>query len=179
MNIIKRMIIPISSVCLFLFFLSGILIAQNQIPISILNNGGEKQLNASHVIVGTVGQIGVDLITNTNYQVQPGFWNMYYQDVAVSVEDEDILPVEFKLEQNYPNPFNPSTVIKFAVKEKSSVLIKVYDILGGEVTTLVNEELDAGWHQKNFNASGYASGIFIYRMQAGNYITTKKMLLLK
>ena len=179
MHVKKRIIFFVPSVLLFLFLLSGMLIAQNQISISVLNNGGEKQLNASHLIVGTVGQIGVDLITNSNHQVQPGFWNMYYQDVVVSVEDENILPVDYKLEQNYPNPFNPSTVIKFAVKEKSSVLIKIFDILGSEVTTLVNEELDAGWYQKNFNASGYASGIFIYRMQAGNYITTKKMLLLK
>ena len=179
MNVIKRMIILISSVCLFLFFLSGVLIAQNQIPISVFSSGGEKQLNASHLIVGTVGQIGVDLIANTSHQVQAGFWNLYYQDVVVSVEDEDVLPVDYKLEQNYPNPFNPSTIIKFAVKEKSSVLIKIYDILGREVTTLVNEELDAGWYQKNFNASEYASGVLIYRMQAGNYISTKKMLLIK
>ena len=73
---------------------------------------------------------------------------MYYQGVVVNVEDEDILPGEYKLEQNYPNPFNPSTVIRFAVKEKSNVLIKIYDILGGEIITIVNEELDAGWHRR-------------------------------
>ena len=73
MNIIKRMIIPISSVCLFLFFFIRNTNFTKPAPISILNNGGEKQLNASHLIVGTVGQIGVDLITNTNHQVQPGF----------------------------------------------------------------------------------------------------------
>jgi|WetSurMetagenome_2_1015567.scaffolds.fasta_scaffold12684_2 hypothetical protein len=179
MNVIKRMIFFISSVCLFLCFLSGILIAQNQISISVLNNGGEMQSNANHLLVGTVGQAGVDIVTTTNYQVHSGFWYQYYQEVVVSVEDEDILPIEYKLEQNYPNPFNPSTVIKFAVPEKSSVLIKIYDILGSEINTLVNEELDAGWYQKNFNGSGYASGLFIYRMQAGNYISTKKMLLVK
>jgi hypothetical protein len=173
------MIFLISSVCLSLCFLSGILIAQNQISISVLNNGGEKQSNTNHLLVGTVGQAGVDIVTTTNYQVQSGFWYQYYQDVLVSVEDEDILPVEYKLEQNYPNPFNPSTVIKFAVPEKSSVLIKIYDVLGSEITTIVNEEMDAGWYQKNFDGSGYASGLFICRMQAGNYVSTKKMLLIK
>jgi hypothetical protein len=168
-----------SSLLVFLFFISPILIAQNHISIAVLSNGGEKQSNANYTIVGTVGQVGVDLTTTSSYQVQSGFWNVYYQDVIVDIEDEEVLPIVYKLEQNYPNPFNPSTVIKFAVPERCIVLIKIYDILGNEILTLVNEEMESGWYQKVFNASGYSSGMYIYRMQAGNYVSTKKMLLVK
>jgi len=91
----------------------------------------------------------------------------------------DILPKEYSLKQNYPNPFNPATKVKFAVPEKSNVLIKVYDILGSEVVTLVNEEMDAGWYDVNFNAAGYSSGVYLLRMEAGSYVNTKKMILMK
>lgn len=175
----KQTTFPTSSFLVFLFFISPIMIAQNQISVSVLSNGGQKQSNSNYVLEGTVGQVGVDIITNSNYKVQSGFWNVYYQDVIVDVDEEEILPIVYKLEQNYPNPFNPSTIIKFAVPERSIVLIKIYDILGSEILTLVNEEMERGWYERVFNASGSASGMYIYRMQAGNYISTKKMLLIK
>ena len=178
MKTIKQSVFLLSSV-LLLFLFSGILIAQNQIPISVINSGGERQSNANYVITGTLGQVSVDLSTTTNFNMQSGFWHLYYQDVVVNVEDEDILPLTYKLEQNYPNPFNPSTIIKFAVPERTRVLIKVYDILGGEITTLVNEELDAGWYEKTFDASALSTGVYIYRIQAGSYVNTKKMLMIK
>ena len=168
-----------SSFLILLFFISPLLMAQNQISISVLSNGGEKQSSTNYVLEGTTGQLGADLITSSSFQVLPGFWNAYYQDVIVSVEDEDVIPTVFKLEQNYPNPFNPSTIIKFAVPERSNVSIKIYDILGSELLTLVNEELESGLYEKVFNANGYSSGMYIYRMQAGEYISTKKMLLIK
>ena len=103
---------------------------------------------------------------------------MYKQSTLTDVEkEEETIPTVFKLEQNYPNPFNPSTIIKFAVPERSNVLLKIYDLLGEEVITLVNEEMEAGWYRREFNASGYSTGVYIYRMQAGNYISTKKMIL--
>ncbi|NWF48966.1 MAG: T9SS type A sorting domain-containing protein [Ignavibacteriaceae bacterium] len=90
----------------------------------------------------------------------------------------------FKLEQNYPNPFNPSTTIKFTVSsnvkgEMSNVSLKVYDILGNEIETLVNEEKLSGNYQVTFDASKLASGVYFYRMQAGSYFQTKKMILVK
>jgi len=145
-----------------------------------MSSGGEKQSNSTHTLVGSLGQVGVGQMTNTTHKMQVGFWNAYYQAVIVNVEDEEAgLPMTYKLEQNYPNPFNPSTIIKFAVPERSMVQIKIYDILGSEIVTLVNEEMEMGWYEKVFNASGYASGMYIYRMQAGDYISTKKMLLVK
>ena len=88
-------------------------------------------------------------------------------------------PSSFELEENYPNPFNPTTVIVYKLPAYTSVSLKVYDMLGREVKSLVNESQSAGSHSVTFNASGLASGIYFYRLQAGSYAATKKLLLLK
>ncbi|MBI5215771.1 MAG: T9SS type A sorting domain-containing protein [Ignavibacteriae bacterium] len=88
-------------------------------------------------------------------------------------------PTEFALEQNYPNPFNPSTVISYQLKVKSDVTLKIYDVLGQEVATLVNQTQDAGYKSVEWNASNIQSGIYFYRLHAGNFIETKKLLLIK
>ncbi len=85
----------------------------------------------------------------------------------------------FKLEQNYPNPFNPSTKIEFSIPAQSQVELKVFNILGQEVSTLVNESLKAGNHVVTFDASRLATGVYLYRIKAGSFVSTKKMLLLK
>ncbi|MGE5806432.1 MAG: T9SS type A sorting domain-containing protein, partial [Ignavibacteria bacterium] len=85
----------------------------------------------------------------------------------------------FKLEQNYPNPFNPSTTINFSVQKNVLVSLIVYDALGSEVATLVNEEKPAGDYLVNFNASGISSGTYFFVLKAGDFINAKKMLLIK
>ena len=105
---------------------------------------------------------------------------VYGDTTVVSVEYEtQNVPTEFSLSQNYPNPFNPSTTIKFSVPQQTNVVLKVYDILGSDVANLVNETLYAGNYTINFNASQFASGMYIYKITAGNFVTTKKMILLK
>lgn len=89
------------------------------------------------------------------------------------------IPEEFSLEQNYPNPFNPSTTIQFRIPNASFVNLKVYDILGREVATLVNEEKPVGSYDVNFNASQLSSGIYFYKLRAGNFVETKKMILIR
>ncbi len=89
------------------------------------------------------------------------------------------LPKVFSLAQNYPNPFNPSTVINFAVPKTSMVNLVVYDVLGREVITLVNEVKQPGEYSALFNASALASGIYVYKIQAGDFTDTKKMVLVK
>jgi len=81
--------------------------------------------------------------------------------------------------QNYPNPFNPITIIRYQMPKDEFVTLRVYDILGREITTLVNEEKPAGTYSVNFNASNLASGIYFYKISAGNFSQTKKMLLLR
>lgn len=91
----------------------------------------------------------------------------------------ELVPAKYELEQNYPNPFNPATTIKYSIAKQSNVTLKVYDMLGSEIATLVNEEKPAGVYEINFNASNLASGIYFYKIQAGSFIETKKMLMLK
>jgi len=89
------------------------------------------------------------------------------------------VPQEFAISQNYPNPFNPTTTIDFAVPKSSLVTLKVYDILGKEITTLINKDMNSGNYKVNFDASGLASGMYIYTITAGDFTSSKKMVLLK
>jgi hypothetical protein len=86
---------------------------------------------------------------------------------------------DYKLVQNYPNPFNPTTTIKYEIPETGFVTLKIYDVLGREVATLVNAKREAGRYEAEFNAKGLSSGIYIYRIQASNFVESKKMILLK
>ena len=88
-------------------------------------------------------------------------------------------PAEYSLKQNYPNPFNPATVIEYSVPATNHVTIKIFNVLGKEVATLVNEEKSAGTYEVNFNASGLSSGVYYYTISAGNFNSTKKMILMK
>ena len=87
--------------------------------------------------------------------------------------------LKFEMAQNYPNPFNPTTIINYSVSKRSLVIIKVYDVLGKEVKTLVNEERRSGNYNVEFDGSKLSSGVYFYRMQAGDFIETKKLILLK
>ena len=93
--------------------------------------------------------------------------------------DFDHIPTELTLYQNYPNPFNPSTTINYSVPELSFVTLKVYDVLGSEITTLANEEKPAGSYEIEFSATELPSGIYFYRLQAGSFVETKKMILIR
>lgn len=101
-----------------------------------------------------------------------------------SIIDDENLPLQFDLGQNYPNPFNPSTKIKFAIPqnvkgELREVSLKVYDVLGNEIVTLINKELVAGEYEIEFYSQGLPSGVYLYTLQSGNYVETKKMILLR
>ena len=102
-------------------------------------------------------------------------------------DDAKVIPNGFALQQNYPNPFNPSTTIRYSIpdviasetKQSQFVSLKVYDVLGNEVATLVNEEKSVGSYEVDFNAAGLSSGIYFYKLQAGSFIETRKMILLR
>jgi plastocyanin len=98
---------------------------------------------------------------------------------ATSVNNDEITVEEFDLKQNYPNPFNPSTNISFVIPTSGLVNLKVFNILGNEITTLLNEQLFAGEHTVPFNAQGLSSGIYFYALTANGFTITKEMVLLK
>ncbi len=103
-------------------------------------------------------------------------------ETVVSVEN-DVVPQAFSLDQNYPNPFNPSTRIQYSLEKAAQVSLKVYNVLGLEVATLVNGRQEAGSYTVPFNTSeaklNLSSGVYFYRLQAGSFVSTKKLILLK
>jgi hypothetical protein len=100
--------------------------------------------------------------------------------MPVTAVNEDLSSVNsYSLSNNYPNPFNPSTKISWQLPVRGQVSLKVYDVLGNEVATLVNEEKPAGIYEVAFNASDLSSGVYFYQLKTGNFISTKKMILLK
>jgi len=106
------------------------------------------------------------------------FENMFGIPTYVAIQNNN-LPNIIRLEQNYPNPFNPSTTIKYSIPKLSNVLLKIFDILGSEVATLVNKEQSQGNYEVDFDGSALTSGIYIYRLKAGDYFETKKMAIIK
>ncbi len=103
----------------------------------------------------------------------------YYSNIVGIDENENIGISDFSLSQNYPNPFNPSTLIEYKVPQYSFVEIKVYDVLGIEITTLVDEFKSEGIYKVQFNTNGLPSGVYIYSMKAGDFTEVKKMILMK
>lgn len=99
--------------------------------------------------------------------------------ISTGLESEDVLPEEFRLYQNYPNPFNSSSIIKYSIPFSSHVTLKIFNTLGQEIETLVNEEKSVGTYTLNWNASNFPSGVYFYRIQAGGFVQSRKMILLK
>jgi hypothetical protein len=120
-----------------------------------------------------------------------GNYEIYYKrntnaNISAVEDDQTNIPDHFILDQNYPNPFNPSTNIQYAISNRQFVSLKVYDILGNEIATLVNEEKSAGVYEVEFEANGHSgnvrnlpSGVYIYQLRAGDFISTKKMILIR
>lgn len=126
------------------------------------------------------------LVTNTNAEFGYSLSNITADQNILAKGNYQVVNyqcnltvTEYSLEQNYPNPFNPSTTIKFQLPTDGFVTLKVYDILGNEVTTLINEQKPQGRYEVNFNASSLASGVYIYKIQTGSFISSKKMMLIK
>ena len=128
------------------------------------------------------GSPGIDTIFSTISSGTPA-WNWSPNKRVVIINptgvEKKTMAIEFRLDQNYPNPFNPKTNISFELPEESNVKVRVFDILGNEVLTLVNSRLEAGRHEITWNASDYSSGIYFYRLETKDNSATMKMTLLK
>jgi len=141
-------------------------------------------------IAGFQGKMGDNIsITSANEKLWPVWmdnsvgryqiWTVPIDISTVDVKEDHPAISHFQLEQNYPNPFNPFTSIQYAAGNRQFVSIKIYNVLGNEVATLVNEEKPAGEYKVEFNGSDLPSGLYFYRLEAGNYTETKKMVLIK
>lgn len=109
----------------------------------------------------------------TRHRGMPG------SEMITDVESRSELPQQFSLEQNFPNPFNPSTNIKYEIPSTGHVALRVFDMLGREVAALVNEQKQPGTYTVEWDASGMASGVYLYRLHAGGLVETKKAVVLK
>jgi hypothetical protein len=114
--------------------------------------------------------------TSDGYVIHTGLSIVYPTGIGNS---NNRIPETYRLEQNYPNPFNPVTNISFAIPKAGNVKLVVYDILGREVATLLNDFKQAGSYTIPFNASEFASGVYVYRMESGGFVDVKKMTLVK
>jgi C-terminal processing protease CtpA/Prc len=154
-------------------------IAGNLIVNSI--DPGEIIIHPAHFYVQVDSNFSGDF--TFNFEVKKDNWRYWkdtYPDSIISYAAHEItLPLSYILHQNYPNPFNPSTTIKYGIPERTFVELRIYDIIGREVEMLVNEEQDAGYYDVSFKASALSSGVYLYHLRAGDFIETKKMVLMK
>ena len=142
---------------------------------------GFIQANSGNInLCGIVGEVFNTPGSSENFNCSNGL--MFFGDIFITdvVENLDqTIPDHFELHQNYPNPFNPSTKIKYSIPEESNVNLTIYNILGQSVKVIISEYQKAGNYEIVFNAVNLTSGFYIYRITAGNFISTKMMLLLK
>lgn len=109
----------------------------------------------------------------------PEFDIDYLSFSILSSVDEENIPDRFQLFDNYPNPFNPSTTFSFNLPSRTFVTLKIFDVIGREVAMVVSDELPAGNHAWQWNAQGLTSGVYFYRIQAGDFVDAKKLMILK
>jgi hypothetical protein len=151
--------------------------AQYSISASVIGSGGAPMSNGTYSMNGTVGQAVVGPTAGSVYNAQQGFWHN-------TTAQSDVRPIGFatgyELEQNFPNPFNPSTIIRFTIPERVKVTLRILNLLGEEVGREIDGEMmDAGKYEVNYNAKGIPSGTYVYRLEAGNYVKSRKMVLTK
>ena len=175
--------------CCFLLsaFIPSILSAQLRIDRSVIGNGytqatdsvGAGLSSSANFLDGTVGQMIIDKSSDSSFALSHGFWYQISKDIMTGIEEDELTPETFELKQNYPNPFNPSTTIVFNLPKASDVRLVIFNVLGQEVGTLVDDKLAAGKYDIKFEASNLAAGLYFYRIKAGDFVETKKMLLVK
>ena len=135
-----------------------------------------KSVGLPSVYVNSFAADNGNLFAATNFNT---VWRAPILQLTDVKETTNNIPAEFALSQNYPNPFNPTTTINYSVSKSGAVVLKVYNIMGKEVETLVNEQKTAGNYEVKFNASKLATGVYFYQLKSGDFISTKKLVLLK
>lgn len=156
MKCIKLILFIISACCIYHSSLN----AQIKLTQYVFGNGA---VGSNTVLSGTIGQPIIGNTSSALHSNNFGFWYQYTETMT-DIEEKQIneKPIEFQLFQNYPNPFNPSTTIRYGLPRESHVKLTLYNILGKKIIELVNTTQQAGYHEVNFNASDFASGVYIY-----------------
>ena len=158
---------------------SGVTSSEVVVSNSVVGTGSARIGDNDNIILGTLGQPAIGVLTGPSNINEVGFWNTTGSVVTGIDGDLPGLPDTYSLGQNYPNPFNPTTTITFALPTESKVMLRVYDALGRVVASLVNRTMSAGSHSVVFDAGDLASGIYFYRLTADDFVQTRKLILLK
>jgi len=165
-------------------FITSILLAQTSsnynVQQAVIDEGGNTSHSSQHRVNDAVGQPSpVGEATSHNYTVSSGFLGGGKMITPVDVFENISAPASFRLSQNHPNPFNPSTTIEFSLPKASFVTLKIYNLLGEEVATLVSEQRSMGIHKINWDARGLASGVYLYQLVAADFSQTRKLILMR
>jgi hypothetical protein len=173
---------------LFLFIIVPVVRGQSsqnlKLQTSVFDNGGlglSSPKSSSFFNSSIVGQsAGLLSSISQNFKASSGAAGALFGEAGpTGVEDVPALPTVYALEQNYPNPFNPATVITYSLPKQSPVTLKIYDVVGRVVATLIDETQAPGTYSVQFDASGLASGVYFYRLVAGQFVDAKKLILLR
>ena len=144
------------------------------------NMGFANSTGSNTMLKSAVGQSFVGSSKKTGMEVLSGFLaDTLFRSRLVGVNDKNALPVVYELYQNYPNPFNPTTIIKYDLPNSQHVGLKIFNILGQEVATLIDEVQEAGYKSVDWSANNVSSGIYFYKLTAGDFVEIKKMLLVR
>jgi hypothetical protein len=165
------------ALCLCLLLVQAVSAAEHVVR-DVVAGGGGAAASAEYRLLHTVGQSVIGIVSGTAHEHEQGFWYLPWFFVT-GAEDEVPLPRAYRLYQNYPNPFNPVTTIRFALVRPARVTVRIYDVMGRLVSTVVDEEMEAGEHSVPFEAEGLASGVYFYRLKAAEFEKTRKMVVLR
>ena len=166
--------------------------SQDLLHISLIKKDSNYIAQVTRLISGFNSPLGIEMLGNKLYVVETGLqyppnpspklWEITLPEKSITgiqTNNNETVPKSFKLEQNYPNPFNPTTKIKFTIPASSNVKVIVYNILGNKITTLIDRRLIAGAYTTQWNAAGFSSGVYFYRIITDKFSQTRKMILMK
>jgi hypothetical protein len=175
----SKIFIILSVLFVFGFIRYPYIFAQYVVQNSVFGNGGTVITNEKYQINSTTGQTVVDTVSSTNNSLKLGFWYSSGDLITKIEQISDVLPETFWLGQNYPNPFNSRTKIHYAIKHESKVVLKLFNIMGQEVKTILDHHHMPGQYEIEFNAGEFTSGIYFYRIYTENFSSLKKMVILE
>ncbi len=168
--------------------IDGLRVETTALTVSWSSNPNLSQFGTAWTLYSRAGSVltqVANMLTTTSHTFEPTGSNLQFVVIKVGAFTtdvklvDDIVPSSYALEQNYPNPFNPSTEIRFSMPEASNVELKVYNLVGQEVASLVNEFKSAGTYSAKFDAGALASGVYLYRLQTSKFVDVKKLVLTK
>jgi hypothetical protein len=170
----------VTQTALVMAMMTGLCAAQSsRVSWSSFAMGYNGPVAGNTIVRSAVGQNFAGLARHSDTQVLSGFLAGIPVGTVVSVDDDDDVPLRYQLAQNYPNPFNPTTTIRFEIPAEVHVALKVYNVLGQEVLVVVDEVKQPGRYDVRVEASALASGPYFYRLRAGDFVETRKFVLLR